>query len=417
MQLGHIANRDYKLTLPPGNSVGIYTGVGVDMSDPLAPKFRIRVFGAKSALAEEPPADSIIDRCTVFEQNDYREEAKSLAIAFSAKYGITDGSAAYSKAKREIETKKIFYIEIASEGAGNAIDGGAIHWSSPPVSEKLNEPQEIRDQFLLDYGSHYISRVYFGKLIIIRATIETSDVSEHENFSASIKAVAASWSGSGSVSSTHELLLRSAKVEVIAAVISGGITGTTLALTSYDDIKNFLASIKSGAIKIANGPIRCDVTSFWHTLSAYPKSRKALSFPVTRPIPATNGVPQGAIISWYPPDESVVYEADDPQKIKTIIAPEGWTVCDGNNGTPNLVGNFIRGAVATADIGLSSGSSSHSHAIAGYTSGETNGHRGPAEGADNGGGDNWEHQHYFSFTTPETSNIPPFVGLLFLMKI
>lgn len=41
--------------------------------------------------------------------------------------------------------------------------------------------------------------------------------------------------------------------------------------------------------------------------------------------------PHGVIMSYYPPD---------PASIK---APEGWSLCDGSNGTPNLRGRFILG--------------------------------------------------------------------------
>jgi len=44
--------------------------------------------------------------------------------------------------------------------------------------------------------------------------------------------------------------------------------------------------------------------------------------------------------------------------------PSGWNLCDGNNGTPNLVNRFIKGgssAGATGGSGTTSSSGSHSH--------------------------------------------------------
>lgn len=40
--------------------------------------------------------------------------------------------------------------------------------------------------------------------------------------------------------------------------------------------------------------------------------------------------------------------------------PTGWQVCDGTNGTPNLIGNFIKGA-ADGELGQTGGAASHNH--------------------------------------------------------
>ena len=41
--------------------------------------------------------------------------------------------------------------------------------------------------------------------------------------------------------------------------------------------------------------------------------------------------PKGMITPYYPPDPY------------NIVAPKGWSICDGTNGTPDLRGRFIRG--------------------------------------------------------------------------
>jgi hypothetical protein len=43
--------------------------------------------------------------------------------------------------------------------------------------------------------------------------------------------------------------------------------------------------------------------------------------------------------------------------------PDGWAVCDGTNGTPNMVNRFLRGAPAGQDPGSTGGSNSHSHTV------------------------------------------------------
>lgn len=42
--------------------------------------------------------------------------------------------------------------------------------------------------------------------------------------------------------------------------------------------------------------------------------------------------------------------------------PTGWYLCDGSNGTPNLVDRFVKGAVSDSEIGMTGGDS-HSHTL------------------------------------------------------
>ncbi len=39
--------------------------------------------------------------------------------------------------------------------------------------------------------------------------------------------------------------------------------------------------------------------------------------------------------------------------------PVGWIICDGNNGTPNLLAKFIRGAASGQDSGATGGEDNH----------------------------------------------------------
>lgn len=71
-------------------------------------------------------------------------------------------------------------------------------------------------------------------------------------------------------------------------------------------------------------------------------------------------VPDGLIILWHGTIASI---------------PSGWVICDGNNGTPNLLGKFVEGvATAATDPGSTGGTTSkttdsHNHG------GATVGHR------------------------------------------
>lgn len=114
-----------------------------------------------------------------------------------------------------------------------------------------------------------------------------------------------------------------------------------------------------------------------------------------------------------------------------------FNVCDGNNGNPNLVGKFLKGASAGADAGATGGSNqnthavSHVHACAHYhSSAVTGATQWATAGTQSSGGNTmyWSHTHnttlgwqYFntnddiSLTTPET-NIEPAYKKLFAIR-
>jgi hypothetical protein len=62
-----------------------------------------------------------------------------------------------------------------------------------------------------------------------------------------------------------------------------------------------------------------------------------------------SAVPLGTICMWYG-----TYAA--------LVALEGWQLCDGTNGLPDLRGCFVMGAEEDADIGVAGGLESHYHA-------------------------------------------------------
>lgn len=64
---------------------------------------------------------------------------------------------------------------------------------------------------------------------------------------------------------------------------------------------------------------------------------------------AGNGIPKGGIIMW----SGLVN-----------LVPDGWALCDGTNGTPNLLDRFIVGAGASYAIGATGGEVTHVLSVA-----------------------------------------------------
>lgn len=80
--------------------------------------------------------------------------------------------------------------------------------------------------------------------------------------------------------------------------------------------------------------------------------------------------PIGTIIAW-----------------ENLAIPSGWVICDGNNGTPNLISQFILGAAADGEVRATGGASTHTHTNPNTGSVAAHDHGG-SKAATVGGGDN-----------------------------
>jgi len=105
-------------------------------------------------------------------------------------------------------------------------------------------------------------------------------------------------------------------------------------------------------------------------------------------------VPSGIIVMWSGAIASV---------------PNGWRICDGTNGTPDLRDRFIIGAGNTYAVDASGGTTSHNHTGATGT-GNANVHRDTEGTGDNAQGLN--HTHSISTATM----LPPYYALAYIMK-
>jgi microcystin-dependent protein len=155
---------------------------------------------------------------------------------------------------------------------------------------------------------------------------------------------------------------------------------------------------------------------------------------------AVNYLPSGTIVAY-----------------NSTIAPSGWALCDGNNGTPNLNNRFILGS-GNKSINTTGGSEtvtlnisqlpSHSHNVAGSTHiGGNHGHSFMVGGGDGGGGrgggngttagytnygnsgfitntyNSGNHSHNFNVNSGSTGenqsheNMPPFYVLTYIIKL
>jgi len=110
-------------------------------------------------------------------------------------------------------------------------------------------------------------------------------------------------------------------------------------------------------------------------------------------------LPKGIITLWYGSTGSI---------------PSGWLICDGDNDTPDLRNKFIVGAGDTYAVDATGGSVNHDHD---FTS---DGHTHDiAAGTDLGAGINYAiatDQEQATGTTDESSGLPPYHALCYIMK-
>lgn len=124
---------------------------------------------------------------------------------------------------------------------------------------------------------------------------------------------------------------------------------------------------------------------------------------------ASSGVPSGVICMW---------------SGSATAIPTGWVLCNGTNGTPNLMDRFVLGAGSSYGVGAVGGEASHtltvnempSHSHGGVLSVRT-GYNAYSTFSDNGG--------FNGFNTVSTgatgggaahNNMPPYYALCFIMK-
>lgn len=99
-----------------------------------------------------------------------------------------------------------------------------------------------------------------------------------------------------------------------------------------------------------------------------------------------------------------------------VDIPDGWALCDGNNGTPDLRNQFVVGAGDIYAPDDSGGQETHTHA------GQTDGHTHTAEAGMpwslyEGSPDSKMTTEADTFTTDLSDKQPPYYALAFIMHL
>jgi len=262
----NISRRDYTIELSPGRAVAVRIGTGVDMSDPLYPHLRGHPFNLPTQILEKPVGKVDLTALSIHvdEVTHESQEVQRLAVNASLNFGLNSAEAAYERAREEVTSNDIIYIDIRYEGEGYALDDP--QWRTAPVAEQTPADSRLR-QFLDDHGSHYIQRVIYGFAVTLRLARAKSIVSDRETFRAAVHAVAGQLSAGGVLQSEHSRVIRDGRTNILCVIVAGAITPDKARIvTKWEEVGNLLSGARDGSVKIHTGPMRAEAQSFFHTL-------------------------------------------------------------------------------------------------------------------------------------------------------
>lgn len=333
------------------------------------------------------------------------EEARMLSVEFGGSYAFASFNAALSYARERRETSQSLYFFWDNIQSGPALSvNGPLRFRERPISEDVEQFDDRIRAFVETYGTHYIRQVNYGFRVAVRGTVNTLDDARRREFAAAFNG----WGNSVSLNATEREKLTRADVEIVAEIHSGDITPiTATVLRGFDDVHQFLGSLKSGAVTIARAPISALIGTYFPTLLGYPRSAAIFSLDRAVRVSAPFGVPSGTVLAWVPTTAQLSGNLD-PEV--TAVIPEGWVKCGSGPNTPVADGRFLRGARTVAETNVQGGTEKHKHS-------GTTGAPSQDASADNSNERAASTQHTHTFTTSEEAHLPPFVNVLYICKL
>lgn len=404
---------------------GFRLGSGVDLGNPLHPllapftAFEGVLRSSTTATAGLPESSEIIQEATTFKESlDQREEASILSTYFKASYGLSSVEAAYRTAREEKEEHHTIYALLTHTGETDSLPESSRKWRADeiPPSESVEDPDEALDLFVTRYGSHYVNTILYGLRIAVQGKLRRSSTHDSSEMSATFKAAFGSLGAEGGAQQQNREALEKMNVELTLEATSGGREGGGLLMArGLEDIAEFLDDLKNDRIRFDVAPLSLILKPYFPTLDpGWTLTREVLN-PRTAgftPPGAPYGVPKGTIVAWHPTGDFVKgLESEEDDGARTVVPPDGWAICDGTRGTPDLRARFIRGTASWSADTPTGGSESHDHG--GATANNTQ-----FRGAHGGAGGKYQ-QPAQKHTHPigAASHLPPYADVIYIIKL
>lgn len=424
-----ISQNEYRIN--PGflNERVVHLGDGIDMENPEAPKRRsgLNPLQIPAPLKTGPGvSDYTLDQTFEYkEASSASDEAGILSAYFQGSYKFASADAAYRKAIEERSNSESVYVLLQevgyTEDISGLLNGQRLLWDpnvKPQYEGVYKRPQRFRRQFLLDFGSHYVSAIEYGYRLAIRGRIKEVDTKKTQSIKAAFKATFAGGGAEGGVDGETRKTLSSSSLELTLVATSGGFVYDgevrTPVLTGLDDILGTLKQLRSGELKIRGAPLQLTAQTYWNRLPPEFELSRALLDDHGEPPrpPQTYGVPAGTVLAWRPLEASFF---TDTRGEKHLMPPLGWALCDGSGGTPDLRNRFIYGTTDADQIGTKAGVETHVHS--GSVSANTSGKSFKPGANFKGEIDAAAVGHSHGVTLDPASSLPPLVRLAFIIKL
>lgn len=402
-------------------------GDGLDLSVPDAPKRRTTraplQLGEPQALKALPPEDFTLNEYFQLRQStSAREESLILSAYFQGSYGFVSGEAALEVASKEHAESTSLFALLESRGEvrdlGSEMGGQVLQWregEKPMLEDLVSTDEDLRRQFLLDYGSHYVAAITYGYRIGIRGKLKKNTSEDSAKISAAFNATFVAGSAEGGIDAEHRKTLSSSDLDLHFEATSGGLyeNGERVPgiITDLDQIFETLQKLKDGTIKVRAAPLFATARTYWNLIPPeYSRSRALLNQggDSPPPDPVVHFI-RGAIISWSPPASAIV---EDEEGHRRLVIPSGWALCDGTEGTPDLRNRFIYGTDQIDQIGKTGGETVHRHTV-------SVGNNTSSATTSNGLGGNVslaKPDHAHTASSADAAHLPPLVKLVYLMK-
>lgn len=347
-----------------------------------------------------------ITEMTKFIGVDQEEDEKiALTAYFKGSYGLTSLDASTSVQKSLHEKCQTVYSLLEHSGEAERLEASEKDWIQvdrkyvTDILEKTEKDEEALMLFIRRYGTHYISSIKYGLRIGVQGKVESTESSVGVKVEAAFKTAFGSLSASAGARAEHQKQLSDLKVDLLLEATSGGRKDKgLLSFQGFEKISDFLEKVNTGEIEFTVAPIELVLKSYWPTLdNEWGKMRSILNPYQTKPLDFPDdmyGLPKGSIIAWKPTEEYLEIDGDEIE----IICPDGWEICNGENGTPNLVNLFIRGADKDT-LDTKGGTTTHTHRILGE------------------GGVVASGRTYTKVTDVSVEeNLPPYYSLIYIVK-
>lgn len=404
---------------------GTGLGAGIDLRDPLHPVVAPRrgleaapaARGAPADYGLVRAADVIEESTTLFDSLTERDESQVLSGYFKASYGLSSIEASLERTREVQSSYHTVYALLDHVGESDRLPEDLRCWRADevPVSEGLADREQAAAQFVATYGSHYVSAVRHGLRIAIQGKVRRDSSTSATKLATEFKAAFGSFGADGAAREGHKQSLASMSIDLVLEATSGGHrgggTGGLLVLRGFDDIAGFLEDLKRDKIQFAVAPIEMTLKPMWPMLRTdWVNTRRALDpadagFKV--PLPQY-GVPKGTILAWRPTPDFVQGLGSREQ---CIVAPDGWALCDGSRGTPDLRERFLRGTALWSPVPATGGTAQHDHG------GTAQGNTDKRDAHGGAGSRYWQPAEVHTHPIAAASHLPPYAEVVYIMKL